>query len=89
MQLFVRYQHKNTLIERKDLSQFIRVFYNRQCFAALVKPLIFALPAEIQMEGLLQVPLLGGRKLEIINNNFGRIRKVHIFACPNKRGVRK
>jgi hypothetical protein len=40
-------------------------------------------------ERLLQMPLLGGRKLEKVNNNFGRIRKVYIFACPNKKGAKK
>ena len=66
----------------------------------MVKPLIFALQmVEIQREGLLQVPpgagkkfkchLGAGKKLKIINDNFGRIEKPLIFALPNEKGVTK
>jgi hypothetical protein len=35
------------------------------------------------------MPLLATKKVEIVNNNFGRIKELIIFALPNKKGAKK
>ncbi len=88
-QFFTRYETKTRKRKRVILSQFFYVFYYRKCFAGKVKPLIFALPNYFRQLGkaLLQTANQASKRLKIINDIFGRNKKVIIFALPIKKGV--